>query len=147
MTSFGWGQRQCLGQTLTQDELIVSCAALAWCFNLKPKVDPRTGLPLPVPLDKSNSLLIIKPNPFEMVFEPRSEERKREALALWDEADAEDQGRRAAFLAAAAGNVDGRGAASYSDDRALVCCEKVKQLKKEILEHIRSVNSELRVDL
>lgn len=82
MTSFGWGQRQCLGQTLTQDELVVSCGALAWCFNLRPKLDPSTGVPLPVPLDKCNSLLIIKPKPFKMAFEPRSEERKQKALAL-----------------------------------------------------------------
>ncbi|KAK4108835.1 cytochrome P450 [Canariomyces notabilis] len=79
MSSFGWGQRQCLGMAVTQDELVVACGALAWCFNLKPKRDPVTGEHFPVPLDKSNSLLIIKPDPFRMEFEPRSEERKREA--------------------------------------------------------------------
>ncbi|KAK4228653.1 cytochrome P450 [Podospora fimiseda] len=102
MTSFGWGQRQCLGMSLTQDELIVACGSLAWCFNLKPKRDPTTGMELPVPLDKSNSLLIIKPDPFQMAFEPRSEERKLEALRLWKESDAKDRSDRAEFLQTAA---------------------------------------------
>ncbi|KXX82703.1 Fumitremorgin C synthase [Madurella mycetomatis] len=74
MTSFGWGQRQCLGQSVTQDELIVACGALAWCFNLKRKRDTTTGNDLPVPLDKCNSLLLIKPDPFQMKFEPRSQD-------------------------------------------------------------------------
>ncbi|KAK8035663.1 hypothetical protein PG993_010658 [Apiospora rasikravindrae] len=98
MTSFGWGQRQCLGQSLTEDELLIACGALAWCFHLRPKRDAATGLDLPVPLDKSNSLLIIKPDPFEMAFEPRSEKRREEALRLWGEAEAKDTQQRADFL-------------------------------------------------
>jgi len=101
MSSFGWGQRQCLGMSLTQDELIVACGALAWCFNLRPKRDALTGTPLPVPVDKSNSLLIIKPDPFEMAFEPRSPERRHEALRLWEEAETQDRKHRTDFLAAA----------------------------------------------
>lgn len=102
MSSFGWGQRQCLGMTLTQDELVVACGALAWCFNMKQKVDPTTGHNMPVPLDKSNSLLIIKPDPFQMAFEPRSDEKKKEALRLWAESEARDLKERADFLAQAA---------------------------------------------
>lgn len=98
MTSFGWGQRQCLGQSVTQDELVVACGALAWCFNLKHKVDPKTGEKIHIPLDKSNSLLIVKPDPFEMAFEPRSEKRKQEAIQAWHEAEAKDQKQRADFL-------------------------------------------------
>lgn len=101
MTSFGWGQRQCLGQSVTQDELIVACGALAWCFNLKRKRDTITGNDLPVPLDKCNSLLIIKPDPFQMKFEPRSEDRRREALRLWEEAEAKDRREKVEFLRAA----------------------------------------------
>ncbi|KAI1266546.1 cytochrome P450 [Xylariaceae sp. FL1019] len=97
MTSFGWGQRQCLGQTLTQDELIVACGALSWCFNLEPKQDRITGNQLPVPLNKSNSLLIIKPDPFEMAFKPRSEARKQEVLRLWAQANAQDRRERLEF--------------------------------------------------
>ncbi|KAL2260337.1 hypothetical protein VTK26DRAFT_5678 [Humicola hyalothermophila] len=99
MTSFGWGQRQCLGMGVTQDELIVACGALAWCFTLKPKADSATGGPKPVPLNECNSLLIIKPDQFEMSFEPRSVERREEALRLWEEARMEDQRARAEFLA------------------------------------------------
>lgn len=101
MSSFGWGQRQCLGMSLTQDELIVACGALAWCFNLRPKRDSVTGMDLPVPINKSNSLLIIKPDPFQMSFEPRSQERREEALRLWDEAETDDRRHRTDFLAAA----------------------------------------------
>jgi hypothetical protein len=89
--------------SLTQDELLVACGALAWCFTMKPKKCPSTGQDLPVPLDKSNSLLIIKPDPFQMAFEPRSESRKQEALRLWAESDAKDQRSRAEFLANARG--------------------------------------------
>lgn len=104
MSSFGWGQRQCLGMSLTQDELIVACGALAWCFNLKPKRDPVTGRDLPVPLDKSNSLLIIKPDPFQMAFEPRSPARREEALRLWEEARSKDAQAREDFLRLARGD-------------------------------------------
>ncbi|KAK0640653.1 cytochrome P450 [Cercophora newfieldiana] len=99
MSSFGWGQRQCLGMNLTQDELIVACGSLAWAFNLKHKVNPVTGERYPVPTDKSNSLLIIKPDPFKMAFEPRSKERREETLRVWQEAEREDRAKRMAFLA------------------------------------------------
>jgi len=89
--------------SLTQDELIVACGSLAWAFTLKHKKDPLTGQTLPVPLDKSNSLLIIKPDPFQMAFEPRSAERKAEALRLWEEADSKDMTTRAEFVRAARG--------------------------------------------
>ncbi len=100
MSSFGWGQRQCLGQTITQDELIVACGALSWCFNLRPKKDLGTGCDFPVPLDKSNSLLIIKPDPFQMEFEPRSRSRREEALRLWAASEAKDKRQREDFLKA-----------------------------------------------
>ncbi|KAI1331393.1 cytochrome P450 [Xylariaceae sp. FL0255] len=98
LSSFGWGQRQCLGMTLTQDELLVACGALAWCFDLRPKKNPVTGENYPVPLDKSNSLLIVKPDPFQMAFIPRSEARKQEALRAWAESDEEDRRQRETFL-------------------------------------------------
>jgi hypothetical protein len=101
MTSFGWGQRQCLGQSITQDEMVVASGALMWAFNLKRKVDPLTGQQIEVPLDKSNSLLIIKPDPFQMAFEPRSVERKAETIKQWQEAEAADAEERAEFLRAA----------------------------------------------
>ncbi|KAK1828026.1 cytochrome P450 [Podospora conica] len=97
MSSFGWGQRQCLGMSVTQDEMLIACGALAWCFNLKPKLD-ETGRVIPVSSTKSNSLLIIKPDPFQMAFEPRNEKRRLEALAAWEEAEAADRKAREEFL-------------------------------------------------
>jgi hypothetical protein len=98
MTSFGWGQRQCLGQSITQDECVVGCSALLWAFNLKKKIDPTTGQEIEVPTDKSNSLLIIKPEPFEMAFEPRSKAHRIEIIREWKNAEAEDTKQRADFL-------------------------------------------------
>ncbi|KAF2084314.1 cytochrome P450 [Saccharata proteae CBS 121410] len=98
MTSFGWGQRACLGQSLTQDELVVACGALAWGFDMKFKVDAKTGEKIHIPLDRSNSLLIVKPDPFEMAFEPRSEERRREIVEEWEKAEKEDRRQREAFI-------------------------------------------------
>lgn len=37
MTSFGWGQRTCLGQIVTRDETLVACGGLLWGFNLGKK--------------------------------------------------------------------------------------------------------------
>ncbi|KAM7212924.1 Cytochrome P450 [Rhypophila decipiens] len=101
MSSFGWGHRQCLGMQLTQDELIVACGSLAWAFTLKHKIDPLTGRQKPVPLDKSNSLLIVKPDPFEMDFEPRSRERREQVLKQWERAEQKDVKQRVDFLRAA----------------------------------------------
>lgn len=97
MTSFGWGQRQCLGMSITRDETVTGCGAVMWAFNLRRKMDPTTGQEIEVPLNKSNSLLIIKPDPWEMVFEPRSEERKQQVVQLWKEAEAKDKAERAEF--------------------------------------------------
>jgi hypothetical protein len=98
MTSFGWGQRQCLGMTITQDEMLLAAGGLAWAFNLKRKVNPVTGQDIEVPLDKSNSLLIVKPDPFEMEFEIRSEARRKEVIDQWKAAEAKDTRARADFL-------------------------------------------------
>lgn len=84
--------------SLTQDELLLACGALAWCFDLGRKRDPATGAELPVPLDKSNSLLIIKPDPFQMSFAPRSEARRALALALWERSSEECEREKAEFL-------------------------------------------------
>ena len=101
LSSFGFGQRQCLGMSLTQDELLLSCGALAWCFNLKRKIDPKTGKEIEVPTDESGSLLIIKPDPFQMAFEPRSEAKKERLIAQWKESEARDKEEREAYIQAA----------------------------------------------
>lgn len=97
MSSFGYGQRACLGQSVTRDETVVACGGLLWGFDLKFKKDTSGRLIVP-PLDKSNSLLIIKPDRFEMAFEPRSVERKNEILENWRATDLADRAARAAFV-------------------------------------------------
>lgn len=76
-----------------------------WAFNLRRKVDPVSGKEIEVPLNKSNSLLIIKPDPWEMAFQPRSESRKQEVIQLWKEAEAKDIQERAAFAKASEMNI------------------------------------------
>ena len=100
MTSFGWGQRACLGQTLTQDEMLLACGALAWSFTMKHKVGPD-GKDINIDYMKSNSLLIVKPDPFQMAFEPRSATRKQQILQNWADAEAKDLEERRGFEEAA----------------------------------------------
>jgi len=97
MSSFGYGQRQCLGMTLTQDELFIACGGLLWAFTMKRKIDPKTGQEIEAPLDKSNSLLIIKPDPFQMAFEPRSEKKRFQIIEEWEEAEAKEEEDRRNF--------------------------------------------------
>jgi hypothetical protein len=102
MSSFGYGQRACLGQTLTQDELLVACGGLAWAFSLQRKVDAATGLEIDISTTASNSLLLIKPDPFHMAFIPRSEARRAEIVQNWKSSDDMDAKRREVFLKGAA---------------------------------------------
>lgn len=97
MTSFGWGQRACLGQTLTRDETLVACGGLLWGYNMQRKRGPNGQLIDP-PINKSNSLLIVKPDPYEMAFEPRSEKRRQEIIDLWEESDAQDIKERKEYV-------------------------------------------------
>ncbi|KAF8854880.1 putative O-methylsterigmatocystin oxidoreductase [Acephala macrosclerotiorum] len=97
LSSFGYGQRQCLGQTLTQDELLLGCGALCWGFNMKKKVDPRTSLEVDIDLNASNSLLIVKPDKFQMQFTPRSQARKKQMIDQWKVAEQADIEARYAF--------------------------------------------------
>jgi len=84
--------------SVTRDETVTGCGALMWAFNLKKKIDPVTNTEIEVPLEASNSLLIIKPDDFEMAFEPRSEARRAEVLQLWRVAEAKERKERAEFL-------------------------------------------------
>lgn len=89
-----------MGQNLTQDELLLACGGLLWGFNCKRKIDPKTGLAIDPNIDKGNSLLIIKPDPFEMQFEPRSEKKLERILSQWKTAEAKNEADKAAFLEA-----------------------------------------------
>ena len=87
-----------MGMTLTQDELLLACGALAVCFNIKYKVDPKTGLEQKINPEKSNHLLIIKPDYYELAFEPRSEEKRQQIVELWNESNERDIKEREDFL-------------------------------------------------
>lgn len=102
MSSFGFGQRACLGQSLTRDELLIACGSLLWAFNLIKKTNPKTGQLISPSLTASNSLLIVKPDAFEMAFEPRSEKKVAEIKANWKEAQEADVAERATFAKGAA---------------------------------------------
>ena len=54
-----------------------------------------------ISLTASNSLLIIKPDPFEMAFEPRNANRKAEVISNWKLAEEKDTEEREAFAEAA----------------------------------------------
>ena len=100
MTSFGWGQRACLGQSLTRDETLIACGGLMWAYNLKKKTGPDGQIVEPS-ISKSNSLLIVKPDPYELAFEPRSAARKAEIISQWEESDRADRTERENFAKAA----------------------------------------------
>ena len=74
---------------------------MLWAFTLKKKIDPKTGMEIDISLTASNSLLIIKPDPFEMAFEPRSADRKAEVISNWKLAKKNDNEEREAFAKAA----------------------------------------------
>lgn len=77
--------------------MLAACGALMWGFNLKFKID-ASGNKIDIPLNKSNSLLIVKPDPYEMAFEPRNATRKQELINNWLASDTKDKEERAEFL-------------------------------------------------
>ena len=65
---------------------------------MRKKVDPKTGLEIDIDLNASNSLLIVKPDPFKMEFRPRSLKKKEIMEQQWKVAEKADMEERAAFL-------------------------------------------------
>ena len=72
-----------------------------WAFDMAKKVDPVTGVEIDVPLVASNSLLIIKPDPFVMAFHPRNEKKRDDIVNNWLQAEATDKWERDQFERAA----------------------------------------------
>ncbi|KAK4183360.1 putative cytochrome P450 E-class, group I [Podospora australis] len=80
MHTFGWGRRTCLGQNIVDDEMFVFGAATLWAFNSGPKICPRTGVPVPIDTQATNSHVILEPRPYHLSFKPRSDERAKQIL-------------------------------------------------------------------
>lgn len=83
MHSFGWGRRTCLGQNIVDDEMFCFGAAVLWAYNVGPKVCPRTGVPVPIDTQATNSHVILEPKPFQLDFKPRSEQRAADILDVY----------------------------------------------------------------
>jgi cytochrome P450 len=96
MSPFGWGQRTCIGQGLTEDECLLGCGGITWGFDLGFKTD-KDGNKIDVPTDKSNSLLIIRPDKFEMDVKPRSKSRAKEIADAWHRASEADRESRESY--------------------------------------------------
>lgn len=75
----------------------MGCGGVAWAFDLNFKVDPKTGEKIDVPTDESNSMLIIKPDKFELSVTPRSESRAKEIIQQWRVAEQEDRESRESY--------------------------------------------------
>lgn len=90
MSPFGWGQRTCIGQGITEDENLLACGGIAWGFNIDFKYT-SSGEKIDVATDKSNSLLIIKPDKFEINIVPRSEKRYQDIVGEFQTAEEADQ--------------------------------------------------------
>lgn len=101
MSSFGWGRRSCLGQNIIRDSSFIICSSLLWAFNLSSKRDCH-GNVIDASLNESNSLLIVKPDPFEMNFVARHSRRRAEIDKAWRESDARDTADRKEHLVNAA---------------------------------------------
>lgn len=80
--------------------MLVACGAVCWGFKMAHKINPVTGKPIEIDTMASNSLLIVKPDPFEMKIEPRTSERREQMLRIWADAEAKDIAERETFLAA-----------------------------------------------
>jgi hypothetical protein len=97
MSPFGWGQRTCIGTGLTEDENFLACGGICWGFDLTFKIDPVTGEKIDVPTDKSDSVLIIRPDKFVISIEPRSEERRKQMVDQWTEAEEAEKKSRECY--------------------------------------------------
>jgi cytochrome P450 len=87
---FGFGRRVCQGVNIVQTQTFCLLAAVAWGFDIKRKKD-KLGQEIPIPPADYHPLLITKPNPFQFDLVPRSETRRQEILAVFEQAREEDQ--------------------------------------------------------
>lgn len=84
MHSFGWGRRKCLGQHLVDNEMFVTGAGVLWAFNLERKTCPKTGEVIEFDSEATNSHVILEPLPFPCDIRPRSAQRAKLVLRLYE---------------------------------------------------------------
>lgn len=84
MHTFGWGRRQCLGQSIADYELFIIAASVAWGFTISTKKCPLTGETVAVDDRATNSSVILESLPFPMDFKPRSEERAKAIMKQYE---------------------------------------------------------------
>lgn len=89
-----------------------------------------------------------------MAFEPRSEQRRGETLRIWAAAEAKDRAQRVAFMhGVQCPTLSRQGMRTMDEsldvdtkqDRPSLALERLEQLKRDLLIHIKSV-PELRRD-
>jgi hypothetical protein len=68
------------------------------------KIDPKTGKEIEIDTHASNSLLIVKPDPFQMAFTPRNKEKREQIIQQWAVAEKQDIEERTEFVRNAKAN-------------------------------------------
>ncbi|KAG0648686.1 Cytochrome P450 monooxygenase psoD [Hyphodiscus hymeniophilus] len=84
-SQFGYGRRACMGVDIVNHELFLVCGALAWAYNLKKKIGKDGREIVPKDLEYS-SLLIAKPDWFELDLIVRDEKKRQKIVDQWEEA-------------------------------------------------------------
>jgi hypothetical protein len=82
-SNWGYGRRVCPGRFIARNTVAIAIARLLWTFNIRSTNGKR---PL-VDESQFTTGFVSAPKPFEAVFEPRSEERKRIVEREFESAD------------------------------------------------------------
>ncbi|PLN86178.1 cytochrome P450 oxidoreductase [Aspergillus taichungensis] len=80
---FGYGRRICTGRHIARNSLFMLIARMLWGFNISRPRGPG-GKPVPVDDLAFGSGFVSGPDPFEVVFEPRSEHAREVMEREWE---------------------------------------------------------------
>ncbi|KAG7284828.1 hypothetical protein NEMBOFW57_009443 [Staphylotrichum longicolle] len=70
---------------IADDEMFVFGAAVLWGFDMSQKIDQRTGKPVPIDTQATNSHVVLEPDPYEMSFRARSEARAAQIVRNYEQ--------------------------------------------------------------
>lgn len=90
-TAFGWGRRTCVGQEYVAAQMLVTCAAILWGFNISHGVDPKTGEKVKINIENATPHVIPIMDPVDLRFTPRSEMHAQRVRDAWAMTQAVDQ--------------------------------------------------------